>query len=441
VTFTHLFATRNLTVTVDTMGETGARRAEGREFVAIVTALMALTAVAVDLMIPTFPDMRREFGMAADSARIGWVVTAFFLGLALGPWLYGPASDRYGRRRPLVAGLCLYTLGAIVSALAPSFAWLIVARFIWGLGAAGSRTLSLAMIRDRYEGESMARLMSMIMAVFLLVPVVAPSLGAGLNAIAPWRIVFWLPAGVAGLLLVWSRRLPETHGPERRRPFTWSALRAATRVVFTNRQSVCFTAAITLMMGVMTGYLASSELILDGVYDRASIFPFFFGANAIVFSLGSVASARLVGRLGIAGLVRRLAVGAVGTSVLLSAIALATHGRPNFWLFAVSLALVLPLIQAMIPNCNTGAMLPVAQVAGTAAAVIATITTAGGALLGNALGAGFDGTTRPFSLGATTLLVLAAVLIWLATGGRRPAVEGFGRAEAVTKAVLIDHVG
>ncbi len=147
-----------------------------REFIALVTASMAMGAMAIDIMLPAFPDMRAEFGMAADSPRIGWIVTAFFLGLAAGPWLYGPASDRFGRRPLLIGGLCLYLAAGVACVFAPSFAWVVAARFVWGLGAAAPRSLSLAMIRDRYEGEAMARLMSMIMAVFLLVPI--PALGS-----------------------------------------------------------------------------------------------------------------------------------------------------------------------------------------------------------------------------------------------------------------------
>ena len=162
---------------------------------------MAMGALAIDLMLPAFADIRTEFGMAADSAHVGWIITAFFLGLAVGPWLYGPISDKYGRRGPLFIGMGLYIVGAILASVAPSFGWIIGARVVWGLGAAAPRSLSIAMIRDRYEGEGMARLMSMIMAVFLLVPIVAPGLGAGLNAIAPWRVVFWLPAVMAAIVV------------------------------------------------------------------------------------------------------------------------------------------------------------------------------------------------------------------------------------------------
>lgn len=390
-------------------------RAEGREFILLITALMATGALAIDLMLPAFPDIRREFGMSPDSAQVGWTVTAFFLGLAVGPWLYGPVSDRYGRRRPLFVGITLYIVSAVVAAIAPSFGWIVASRFVWGLGAAAPRALSLAMIRDRYEGDAMARLMSMIMAVFLLVPILAPSLGAGLNLFLPWRVVFWFPALAGIALLVWARRLPETLTLERQRPFTRAALFEAARVVVTNRQTLCFTLAITCLMGVMTGYLASSELILEDVYGYGTYFPLFFGSVAVLLALSSLNNARLVGRLGITGLVRRMAGVGVVLVLVLDVVSFTNGGRPNFWVYAVAIAVVVPIAQGLVPNCNSAAMLPVPHVAGTAAAIIGTVTTAGGALLGGIVSSSFDGTVRPFAVAATVLIGTAAVLIWLGT--------------------------
>ena len=386
----------------------------------LLTALMATSALAIDLMLPAFPDMRDEFGMAADSAQVGWVITAFFLGLAVGPWLYGPISDLLGRRTPLFIGLGLYVVGAIAAIVAPSFGWIVAARFVWGLGAAAPRSLSLAMLRDRYEGNAMARLMSMIMAVFLLVPILAPGIGAGLNAIAPWRIVFLMPGIIAIGLLFWARRLPETLPLDRRRPFTWAAVGEASRLVVTNRQTVCYTLAMTCLFGVMTSFLAGSELILEDVYDYGSWFPLFFGSVALLLAASSLNNARLVVRLGITTLVRRMSVAGVVLAAVLLGVSFTGSGRPNFWLFSVPFALVIAMAQGLMPNCNTAAMTPLPHVAGTASTIIATVTTAGGALLGGLVSGAFDGTVRPFGVGIAVYVSIAAALILVgATGGRR----------------------
>ncbi len=393
-------------------------RAGQREFVVLVTASMAMGALAIDIMLPAFGDMRAEYGMAADSPRIGWIVTAFFLGLAVGPWLYGPASDRYGRRPLLLAGLGLYVVAGTAAVFAPSFGWVIAARFVWGLGAAAPRSISLAMVRDRYEGEDMARLMSMIMAVFLIVPILAPGLGAVLNAVAPWRIVFWVPVVAALGLIAWvTVRLPETLPVERRRPFTVAALGGALRAIVSHRQTVCFTVAITFLFAVMTSYLAGSELMLDDVFGRGEWFPVFFGAIAVLLALSSLNNARLVRRLGITVLVRRMALVGVVTAAVLAAVSLAAGGRPEFWLFTVALAAVVPVAQGLVPNCNSAAMMPVPHVAGTAAAMIGTVTTAGGALLGGLVTDAFDGTTDPLAIGMLVFMSAAAVMILIGTAG------------------------
>lgn len=387
--------------------------ATGREFILLVTALMATTALGIDLMLPAFPEIRQQFGMAPDSTQVTWIVTAYFLGLAAGPWLYGPASDRFGRRIPLFAGLALYAVSAATAALAPSWQLIVIARFVWGVGAAGPRSLSVAMIRDRYDGDAMARLMSMIMAVFLLVPIVAPGVGAGLIAVLPWRAVFWFPAVVAGLLALWARRLPETLPVDRRRPFTWRAVGQAGLEVVTHRQTMALTVAITFLFASMTAYLGSSEVILEDVYGYGAWFPLFFGVIAVLLAINSLNNARLVGRLGVIPLVRGQAIIGVVAAIGLVAVSFTGDGQPNFWLFTLALCVVLPLVQGLSPNSNSLAMEPLPHVAGTASSIIATVTAAGGALLGGMASSAFDGTVRPFAIYILVFISLAAAsILW-----------------------------
>lgn len=389
--------------------------APGRGFIALIVGLMAVSALAIDLMLPAFPDIRAEFGMAPDASRVGWIVTAFFLGLAIGPLIYGPLSDRFGRRPLVLAGLGIYAAGGIAAILAPSFTWIVVARVLWGAGAAGPRSLALAMVRDRYEGDAMARFMSMTMAVFLLVPIMAPLAGAGLNAIAPWRIVFWTPvlAALAMLMLAW-RWLPETLSAERRRPLSARAVAAAARAVVTCRATLLFTAAITCLVGVLTTYLSGAELVVDDVYGRKSAFPFVFAGIGVMLAISSLNNARLVARLGLRTLLQRMAVGAACAGALLFVLSLVNGGKPPFLLFVVVLGLALPLGQGLAPNSNTAAMMPVPHVAGMASALIASVSTLGGSLLGNLASSAADGTARPMATGIFVYLGLAAVLILVA---------------------------
>ena len=388
-----------------------AGEATGREFLLLVTALMAITAVGIDLMLPAFPDMRAEFGMPSDSTRVALTVTAYFLGMAVGPWFFGPISDRTGRRKPMVVGLVLYGAASMTAALAPSWPLLVAARFLWGIGASGPNSLAIAMVRDRYEGDEMARRMSMIMSVFLMVPIIAPALGAGLIAVLPWRAVFWFPALVAAILLVWSRRLPETHSHENRRPFTWSSVARAGREVVTHRQVMALTLAITFLRGIINAYISGSEIIMSDVYDYGSWFPLFFGAIGVLLSLNSLNNSRLVGKVGVIVMIRRVTITALVFAAALAAVSFMNLGKPNFWLIAILMGVTMPLTNGLSPACNTVAMSPVPHVAGTAAAIIATVATAGGAALGFVANGAFDGTVRPFAVHVLIYVVGAAVFI------------------------------
>ena len=379
---------------------------------------MAMTALGIDLMLPAFPKIRHEFGMPPGSARVGWIVTAYFLGMAIGPWMYGPASDRFGRRRPLYAGLVLYTLAATLAAVAPTWPLVIIARVLWGIGASGPRSLAVAMVRDRYEGDSMARLMSLIMAVFLIVPIVAPGLGALLSSVFPWRAVFWFPAIVAVILMVWARRLPETLALDKRRPFTWKAVSSAAREVITHRPTMALTISMTFLFGLMTIYLAGTEVIFSSVYGYSTWFPLYFGLVGGLLALNSLNNARLIGRLGAARLVRVMSVVGVLMAGVLVIVTLLGHGRPNFWLFAVLLALMIPIGQGLQPPSNTIAMTPLPHVAGTASALIATFAAAGGALLGNLGTSAIHGSVSPFAV--FMLVYFAAAMVLTLWGTSRP---------------------
>lgn len=388
------------------------RTAEGREFLALITALMASGALAIDFSLPAFPDIRREFGMARDATTVGWLITAFFLGMSVGPWIYGPLSDRYGRRRPLFAGLIIYLVSALLAAVAPSWGWVVAARFLWGLGSAAPRTLCMAMIRDRYAGDAMARAMSMIMAVFLLVPIIAPTVAAGAISVTAWRVVFLLPAGVVLLLMFWARRLPETLDPSLRRPFTWAAVGRGARDVMTHRQTLGFTVGITFLLGVLYVYIAGSEVIVEDVYELGTWFPLFFGAIGVLFAVSSLNNARLVQRIGLTSLLRRMATTAAGLAIVFAVVATVTGGRPPFLVFSVMVGLVVAAVQGMITNSNTAAMTPLAHVAGTASAVISTVSTAGGSLLASVANDAFDGTARPFALLVSGYVLIAAAAVW-----------------------------
>ncbi len=388
---------------------------ESREFVALMATCMAMAALSIDLMLPAFADMREDFGLAPDSTAVSWVLTAFFLGLAAGQLVYGPMSDRFGRKPMLYAGLGVYVVSGTAAALMPSLTGLVVCRFLWGLGAAAPRSLALAMVRDAYGGERMARTMSLVMAIFVLVPVFAPGLGALALALVPWRALLLVPVLAASALAVWARRLPETLPVERRRSVAPAALLEALQAVLRNRQTAGFTIVVTCLFGIMTSFIGNFEIILSDVFGQARSFPLIFGMLAVTLGAGALLSARLVVQVGLFRLLRLAACYLVAVAGLLAALAMASGGRPPLWAFVLLLGALLPGMSVLLPNSNSAAMAPLPHVAGMAAAVIGTLSTAGGALLGSLVDAAFDGTLRPFAYGVVALAAVASGTIFLLT--------------------------
>lgn len=404
-------------------GGDGARRSArpgSAEFLGLIAGCMGMAAVGIDLLLPAFPEMRAAFGLAPDATDVTRLITAFFIGLALGQFVYGPLSDRFGRRRLLFVGLGIYCASAAVAASAPSLGWLVVVRFVWGLGAAGPRSLAVAMVRDSYEGEQMARTMSVVMAIFITVPVVAPAVGAGVMAVFGWRAVFWFQFAIAAILVVWAAlRLPETLPLDRRRAVHPRALLDALVTVLRTRQSIAFGLSVLCLFGVLSSYIGSSEIIIDDVFGQADAFPFLFGLLAVVMGAGSLLNAKLVVRFGVHRFVRIAMVGALGGTGAFALVALVTDGRPPLVLFLLLTAVLLFGNSMLVPNANTLAMQPVPHVAGMAAAVIGALGTGGGALAGSVIDATFDGTVRPFAYGAFVLTVLSALCVF-GLAGRPP---------------------
>jgi DHA1 family bicyclomycin/chloramphenicol resistance-like MFS transporter len=399
----------------------GTRTVKRGEFIGILAMTMSVAALAIDLMLPALSDIREEFGLASDSTAVAGLVTTFMLGLALAQIGYGVLSDRVGRKPMIFLGLALYAVGAIGSAVAPNLGWLLGARFIWGLGAAGPRVITISVIRDTYVGDQMARAMSFIMAIFILVPVVAPSLGAFLTDWITWRGAFGFCVVVAVLVALLVLRLPETLHPENRIRLTWRDVAAAGRKVVTTRVTIGYTFAITAMFGVFFSYLASSELIFDEVFGLDDEFPVIFGGIAVIMGLAMYTNGRIVIRVGLSRLVRIAMMGYVGVTAVLASLAWLTDGQPGFWIFALVLAASLVMHALLVPNMNSMAMVPMGQIAGTASAVIGTVSTAVGALVGSFIDRAYDGSVMPLSVAfLVTALVALGISRWAGAPAKEP---------------------
>ena len=380
-----------------------------------MAGLMALNAMAIDAMVPALPAIGEALRVPTDNQR-QLVVSFYFLGFGTTQLIYGPLADRYGRKPVLVASLLLYLGFALACAAAASFALLLWARLAQGAAAAATRVLVVSIVRDRFEGAAMARLMSLVFLVFMLMPVVAPIFGQLTLLVASWRWIFFGLAGFAAIMLVWALiRLPETLHPEYRRPISAPAIWDGVRQTLGNRQSLGYTLAFTLMMGALTGYIVSIQQIVFDTFGRPELIAVAFAGVAGPMAVTSWLNSRLVERVG----VRRIAhLGLIlFTSFPVVHLLLAEYVE-TFGLFLVMQGLTMAAFGLASANFGALAMQPLGHVAGTAASVQGTIGTICGALLGTAIGQSFDGTVIPLVAGFAALGAAALVVVLVTERGR-----------------------
>jgi MFS transporter, DHA1 family, multidrug resistance protein len=399
------------------------------EFIALAAALMALNALAIDIMLPGLQQIGASLGVADENAR-QYVITAYIIGFGAAQLAFGPVSDRFGRRGPLLIGLAVYVLAAFGAVFAPNFAALLVLRLVQGMGAAATRVIAVSAVRDCFGGRQMAEVMSLVFMVFMAIPVIAPGLGQLVMLFAEWPMIFVLMGLMSLAVLLWTAfRLPETLRPENRRPFTLAALTGGFRIVVTNRMSLWYTAATTVMFGALFGFINSAQQIYVGIYEVGVWFPVLFAAVAGLMAVASFINSRLVVRFGM----RRLSHGA-----LLGFLAVTTLGFVLSLIGPVPLALYMTIYALAMfqfawigSNFNALAMEPLGHVAGMASSIQGFVTTLGGGIIGAVIGQAFDGTITPFAAGYCGAAVVALLFVLVAERGKL-----FRAVNAPVRAVL-----
>ena len=370
------------------------------EFVALIALMMGMTAFSIDNLLPAFGAIRTDFALD-DPNGVQMLVYAYLIGIAVAQIVYGTISDVVGRRPALLVGLAIYAVGCLIALVTDDFALLIVARVVQGVGASAGRVMAVAIVRDRFEGREMARIMSLVMMVFLTVPIVAPALGSLILVFGSWHLIFvaMLALGVAAA--IWfALRMPETLHPEYRVPFSMRAIGAGMVMTVTNRRAFGYATGMGLMMGALMAYVGSASQVFDtDIYKLGHLFPVVFAGVAAIMAAASFLNASLVRRLGM----RRLSHGGVIGFVVVS---LAMVAAAQF-LFALT-----------VPNFNSTAMEPLGAVAGTASSFIGFYTTLMAALIALFVGHAFDGTVLPISLGYAGLGILALLAVLWAEKGR-----------------------
>jgi DHA1 family bicyclomycin/chloramphenicol resistance-like MFS transporter len=387
------------------------------EFIALTAALMALNALAIDIMIPALQQIGASLGVVDENHR-QFVITAYIVGFGAAQLCFGPLSDAFGRRKPLIAGLVIYVAAACGAAFAPSFVAILLLRFVQGIGAAATRVIAISVIRDCFGGRRMAEIMSLVFMVFMAVPVVAPGLGQFIMLFASWHWIFIAMGAGALLTAIWSIfRLPETLAPENTRPFTIAAVTEGFYIVCSNRVALCYTLACMATFSALFGFITSAQQIYMEVYDLGNLFGFVFAGIAGMMSLSNFLNSRLVGRFGM----RRLAHGAMFAFIAVCCIwfvaSVATTHLP-FVPFLVLFTTVMFLFGFIGSNFNALAMEPLGHVAGTASSVLGFAQTFGGGINGTMIGQSFDGTVTPIAAGFCVVSFIALGLVLIAERGR-----------------------
>lgn len=388
------------------------RKALGpKETVALLAALMALNSFAIDAMIPALPEIGYQLRVAnPNDGQL--VVIAYFLGFGSTLLVWGPLADRFGRRPILAAGVALYAIFALLCAAAGSFALLIAARALQGAAAAVTRVLVVAMVRDLFEGEEMARVMSLTFMVFMVMPVLAPSIGQAILLVAPWRAIFVVLAAYGLLMLGWAMlRLPETLHDEYKRTLKWSDIAAASWASMKEPQSRGYTLALMLASGCLVAYISSIQQIVAQAFGRPAAIGLVFATIAAPMALASWTNSRVVGTFGLRR-VGHSGVAAFAAVTIVHAV-IGWTGRESLPLFVILQASAMIAFAFCSANLSTLAMEHMGRIAGTAASMQGVVATIGGGLIGFAIGRAFDGTAQPFLWGMAACATGAFVAILL----------------------------
>jgi DHA1 family bicyclomycin/chloramphenicol resistance-like MFS transporter len=386
-----------------------------KEFVALVAAMMATQAMAVDVMLPAFPVIVEALHVANPNHG-QWILTAYMVGLGVGQLFWGMMSDRFGRRPVLLTGLGLFVAAALLCGLTNSFHALLAFRFIHGVAAA-SVTVARSVIRDLYSGRHMARVMSLTFVVFLTVPVLAPSLGQLILLLAPWRYIFIVCGAFAALVWLWaSLRLTETLHPEYRMMFTRQRISAAVRLVLGNRASLWYTLAGAIMFASIMAYVGMVAQIFNDVFRRGSLMPGMFALCALTMGLAAYLNSRYVERLGMRLISHSALLCFIGIATL--HLAVAALGLEQLWTFVAFQAVTMAFFSLSVSNFGAMAMEPLGKVAGIGASLQGFASTFGGAVAGAVIGRFFNGSTVPLAAGQVCCGLLGLMFVLFGERGR-----------------------
>ncbi|WP_167730277.1 multidrug effflux MFS transporter [Terasakiella sp. SH-1] len=387
------------------------------EFIALMAFLMSLVALAIDAILPAFLAIGDAFAIE-DPNQVQLIIGVLFLGMAVGQLFYGPLSDSIGRKPATYIGLVLFIIGSLISAFAADFETMLAGRFLQGFGVAGPRTISIAFVRDQYSGRAMARIMSFVITIFILMPALAPSFGAGMLIYADWQSIFYLFALLACVNLVWLYlRQPETLPKDRRIPFSFANILRGALEVLKNRISVGYMIVGGLAFAALVSYLNMAKQVYLDVYGIDEMFPLYFAILALAVGASSLVNGKIVMKYGMRPLMQGALALMIAASGSFLTYLLMFDGHAPFVLFMGAMMVIFFFMGILFGNANAMAMEPMGHIAGIASSIIGAGTTFISMSLGTVIGQFYDQTLMPMIAGFTVLAMTAYVLMmWIEKG-------------------------
>jgi DHA1 family bicyclomycin/chloramphenicol resistance-like MFS transporter len=390
----------------------------GAEFIALIALTFSLIAMSIDSMLPALGNIAADLG-ARDPNDRQLVLTAFFAGLTLGQFVYGPISDSTGRKPAMYAGIGCFIAGGLICGLTTDFTVMLLGRVLQGFGAAGPRIVAMAMVRDLFAGRAMARIMSFVMAVFILVPILAPSIGQLVLLVAHWRFIFYGLVAVGVIDFVWlATRQSETLLPKDRAPFSLGHVLRSAREAITHRVTLGYTLATGCIFGAFISYLGTSQQIFQEQYGTGRLFAVYFGILAAGIGLASFVNAQLVMRFGMRNLSKWALRAACCLSLTFLLLAWLVDGHPPLWAFVTFMTALFFFNGLLFGNYNALAMEPMGHIAGVAAAVVGSISSLVAVSAGTPIGRLYDGTVIPLVAGFACMALVALTVTEWAERGR-----------------------
>lgn len=357
------------------------------EFVALMAFMTSIIALAIDSILPAFSTIGTDLRVSS-SDDMQLIIAVLFFGFGLGQLIFGPLSDAFGRKPPIYWGMFIFMIGAALSGFAPNFSLFILGRFLQGLGGAAPRIISIALVRDEYSGNAMARITSLIMTIFILVPAIAPALGQGILFIANWRAIFVVLFLFALVIWIWfAQRQPETLPKESRKNFSLQYIYQASQETFSQKSTVAAIWMSGLLFGIFVGYLGAVQDIFANIFQITTQFPAYFAVLALSIGSASFFNARLVMALGMR---RLIFLAFLGMATLSSLFALyfgyISPGAPPLFVFMPYMCVTFFSVGFLFGNLNALGMEPLGRIAGIGSAILgftqSTISATAGIFLG-----------------------------------------------------------